>query len=115
MRRTRWLIIGGLVVGGAGWCGSGLARPQAEQTPAKKPASSGPAHPALLIIESAAPASLAAQRHSGGTLAADWLATPVVRKLAAVMYKEAARTGELIRLPRNHPERELLVRKVSSG
>jgi tetratricopeptide (TPR) repeat protein len=53
-------------------------------------------------------------KRSGGALAADRLAATAVGKLAAVMNKEAARAGELVRLTRNHPERELLVRKVSS-
>src|SRR5215472_4908027 len=50
-----------------------------------------------------------APRQSRRALPADQLAAPAVGKLAPVMHKEAARAGELIRLPRDHPERELLV------
>jgi hypothetical protein len=49
------------------------------------------------------------KRQLGRALPADWLAAPVVGKLTAVVDEEAARAGELIRLSRNHPERELLV------
>src|SRR4029077_13113377 len=51
-------------------------------------------------------------RRSGSALPADELAATSVGKLAAVMYQEAARTGELIRLTRNHPEREFLVGQI---
>ncbi len=51
---------------------------------------------------------------SGSALTADQLTVPVFGKLAAVVHKEATRTSELVRLPGDHPERELLVRQVSS-
>ena len=52
---------------------------------------------------------------SGCALPAHQLASVSISKLAAVVHKEATRAGELICLARNHPERELLVRKVSPG
>src|SRR5882672_6033840 len=57
----------------------------------------------------------AGTRPSGRAFAADELAAPLLRKLAAVVHKEATRAGELIRLPRYHPERKLLVRQVGTG
>ena len=54
-------------------------------------------------------------RPSGGALAADQLAVSLLGKLAAVVHKEAARAGELVRLPRYHPEREFLVGQVGTG
>jgi hypothetical protein len=50
---------------------------------------------------------------SCGTLAADQLAVPLFGKLAPVVHKEATRASELVRLPWDHPERKLLVRKIS--
>ena len=46
-------------------------------------------------------------------LPADKLTIAVFCKLAPVVHKEAPGTRELVRLPRNHPEREFLVRQVS--
>lgn len=46
MNRTRWLIVAGLMVTAGAWCGSGPAQAQTEQSPAKKPASSGQPHAA---------------------------------------------------------------------
>jgi hypothetical protein len=60
-----------------------------------------------LIADITSPTSLA--RQLSRTLSADRLALAVVSKLAAVVDEEAARAGELIRLTRDHPERELLV------
>ena len=57
------------------------------------------------------PASAA--KSLGRALAADKLAIAVLGKLAPVVHKEAPGTRELVRLPRYHPERELLVRQVS--
>src|SRR5262249_54025958 len=50
---------------------------------------------------------------SCGALAADQLAVPLFGKLAPVVHKEATRASELVRLPGDHPERELLVRQIS--
>src|SRR5262249_2988998 len=73
-------------------------------------------HGTKLTYPAAVPAGSqpAGTRPGGGTLAADKLTVPVLGKLAAVVHKEAARTSELVRLPRDHPERELLVRQVST-
>jgi Protein of unknown function (DUF4235) len=46
-------------------------------------------------------------------LPADKLAVALFGKLAPVVHEEAAGAGELICLPRHHPDRELLVRQVS--
>ena len=57
-----------------------------------------------------------ARQHRGRlsrALPADQLTVTVFCKLAPVVHKEAPGTRELIRLPRNHPEREFLVRQVS--
>ena len=48
-------------------------------------------------------------------LSADQLAVPFLGKLAPVVHKEATRASELVRLPRDHPEREFLVRQVGTG
>jgi hypothetical protein len=53
--------------------------------------------------------SIPRSRRLGGALPADRLAAAGVGQLAAVMHKEAARAGELVRLPGDHPERELLI------
>ena len=45
-------------------------------------------------------------------LPADKLAIAVFGKLTPVVHKETPRTRELIRLTRDHPEREFLVRQV---
>src|SRR5690606_22072577 len=52
---------------------------------------------------------------SGGALAADLPAVAVGGELAAVVHQEAARAGELVRLPRDHPQRQLLVGQVRTG
>src|SRR5215472_1274106 len=94
-------------------CQTAPAGPLRQAAPRGDPApngASGPAH--LVLLLSLLPC---VRNGSGGTLAADQLAASGVRKLAAVVHKEAARTGEFIRLTRNHPEREFLVRKVSAG
>src|SRR4249920_1637165 len=56
-----------------------------------------------------------APARSGRALTADQLAVPVLRQLAAMVHKEAARTGELVSLARDHPERQLLVGEVGAG
>src|SRR5260370_2984485 len=53
-------------------------------------------------------------RRSGGALPANQLAATCVGKLGAVMHKETAGTRELVGMQRDHPERELLVRKICS-
>ena len=54
-----------------------------------------------------------AARRLSRALPADKLTIAVFCKLAPVVHKEAPGTRELVRLPRNHPEREFLVRQVS--
>ena len=60
------------------------------------------------------PGARARQRRQGLSRAfpADKLTIAVFCKLAPVVHKEAPGTRELIRLPRNHPEREFLVGQV---
>ncbi len=86
----------------------GVAPPRWRKRP--EPPDSLPSVDGLGLI-----ADIPVSGESGRALPADRLAATAVGKLAAVMYKEAARTGELVRLTRNHPERELLVRKVCTG
>src|SRR5437763_8883084 len=69
---------------------------------------SGPARPSVT-------ASTARVSESGRALPADKLSLPVLGKLAPVMHQEATRAGELVRLPRDHPERKLLVGQVGAG
>src|SRR5438067_10096150 len=69
---------------------------------------SGPARPSVT-------ASTARVSESGRALPADQLSLPVLGELAPVMHQEAARAGELVRLPRDHPERKLLVGQVGAG
>ena len=52
---------------------------------------------------------------SSGALPADQLAVPLFGELAPVMHKETAGAGELVCLPRDHAEREFLVRQVRAG
>src|SRR5579875_156712 len=67
---------------------------------------SGPSRPSVTVSMT---------NGSGGTLAANHLAVPVLGELAPVMHQEAARAGELVRLPRDHPERKLLVGQIRPG
>src|SRR5665811_1928027 len=54
-------------------------------------------------------------RDRGGALRAHRLPVLDVGELAAVMHEEAARAGELIRLSRKYPHRELFAREVGTG
>src|SRR5215469_1768244 len=69
---------------------------------------SGPACPSVTT-------SIARVPESGRALPADELSLPVLSELAPVMHQEATRTSELVRLPRDHPERKLLVGQVGPG
>src|SRR5512144_1478947 len=52
---------------------------------------------------------------SGRALLADQRVALLHRELAAVVDEEAARARELVRLPREHPDAELLPRQVRTG
>ena len=52
---------------------------------------------------------------SGRTLPADWLAVPVLSQLATVMHQETTRTGELVSLPRDDPERQPSLDRSAPG
>jgi hypothetical protein len=83
-------------------------RPPTAGDPAEASGSGLPPPRSLPSIDDSASLPIS-KRQLGRTLPADWLAAPVVGKLTAVVDEEAARAGELIRLSRNHPKRELLV------
>src|ERR1700736_274395 len=69
---------------------------------------SGPACPSVTVfIARAVP-------ESGRALPADKLSLPVLSQLAAVVYQEAARAGELVRLPRDHAEGKLLIGQIGA-
>src|SRR5690242_4340297 len=55
------------------------------------------------------------RRRSSRALAADHLAALVARQLAAVVDQVALATGELVGLPRDHPDRQLLTGEVGAG
>src|SRR5450432_1711350 len=57
-------------------------------------------------------ASVSLAQISGRTFAADHLGAGTGRELAAVVHQEAARAGELVGLPRQHPQGELFVGQI---
>jgi hypothetical protein len=73
--------------------------------------------PEPFIREALKPLSRHPQGHfdSAGALATDRLATDFLGQLAAVMYEETARAGELIGLLGNHSNGQLLAGQVCSG